>query len=239
MIPLLGSRSFPSTPTLNDNTVEERNNCSLLSLFSFSFSSSPSSATSSSISVLNHRNNCVIQGGENDEEKNYSDALQLLERNAFCEINAELSEHEKHQLTSESSLLLILLELLKNKKAFKCFLTYQNKLNISIHAHVPMYVDRKQPQNYTGYNGYNGKRLISHLCRRLLLNVSDSHCGSGKSSGESRGRPGEVPGHRQRQRQGEGPTERATFSMATIKLKVSSWRRFLFIPSPSLSSSSV
>lgn len=182
----------------------------------FSFSS-PSSSSSSSLSVLNHRNNCTIQDGEDDEENNYSDALQLLERNAFCEINAELSEHEKVQLTSESSLLLILLELLKNKKAFKCFLICQNKLNTSIRTHAPMYVDRKQPQSYTGYNGYNGRRLVSHLCRRLLLNVSDSHCDShsGKSSGES--------GRRQGHGRGEGHTECVTFSMTTIKLKVSSW----------------
>lgn len=175
----------------------------------FFFSSTSSSSSSSSTSVLNLRNNVYVQDGDDDEENNYSDALQLLERNAFCEINAELSEHEKHQLTSESSLLLILLEFLKNKKAFKCFLICQNKLNSSIHTHAPMYVDRKQPQSYTGYTGYNGRRLISHLCSRLLLNVSDSDSDShgGKSSGES----------------GRRHTECVTFSMTTIKLKVSSW----------------
>ena len=164
--------------------------------------------------MLTNRNSYTVQDGEDDEENNSTDALQLLERNAFCEINTELSKHEKHQLTSESSLLLIFLELLKNKKAFKCFLICQNKLN-------SMYVDRKQPQSYTGYNGYNGRRLVSHLCRRLLLNGSDSDshgdCYSGKSSGESCRRPGQGHGR------GEGHTECVTFSMTTIKLKVFSW----------------
>jgi hypothetical protein len=220
LIPLLAPRSFPSILPFYDNTVEGRNTCSLVSLFSFSYSS-PSSSSSSSISVLNHRNNCTVQDGD-DDENNYSDAFQLLERNAFCDITTELSEHEKHQLTSESSLLLILLELLKNKKAFKCFLICQNKLNGSIHTHAPMYVTRKQPQNYTGYNeytGYNGRRLVSHLCRRLLLSVSECHSDShsGKSSGESGRRQGHGRGEGH-----EGHTECVTFSMTTIKLKVSS-----------------
>ena len=149
---------------------------------------------------------------EDDEENNINDSLQLLERNAFCEINAEISDHEKHQLTSESSLMLVLLELLKYKKAFEHFLTNQSNFNLNVNAHtytsLPKHVDRRQSHNYTGYHG---RRLISHLCRRLILNVSDSNSSSSSSSSRGSGRQlGHENGHR----------ENVAFSMTTIKLKV-------------------
>lgn len=154
---------------------------------------------------------------ENDEENGINDSLQLLERNAFCEINAEISDYEKHQLTSESSLMLILLELLKNKKVFEYFLTNQSNfnLNINAHTHLPKHVDRKQSHNN---KGYHGRRLISHLCRRLLLNVSDSSSssssGSSSSSRGSRRQLGHGHGH------GHGHRDNVAFSLTTIKLKV-------------------
>ena len=216
LIPLLGPRSDPASPPNNADVIGWKNKRSLLSLFSFSYSSISSSSSSSSssipsISVLNKRINNILKEEEDDDENGINYSLQLLERNAFCGINAGISDHEKHQLTSESSLMLILLELLKNKKAFEYFLTNQSNLNLNINAHtlLPKHVDRKQSHNHMGYHG---RRLISHLCKRLILNVSDSDSSSSSSS-RSRGSRGQLG-------QGHGHRDNVAFSMTTIKLKV-------------------